>query len=62
MNESYENAAEISLYRDGQGYRKLPPRQQVELKQETLKETPKKDFFSDLDKDSENTAFTFNNE
>lgn len=53
VNEAYENVAEISLYRDGEGYRKLPPRRQVEKKQETFNETSKQDFLLDLDNESE---------
>ncbi len=57
-NETYENAAEITIYRDEQGYRVLPPlQQQVEQKQETIDDLSKKvqehfDIFEEESKDT----------
>ena len=63
VNENYENVAEISLYRDGEGYRKLPPRQQVEQKQETLEmDTSKHDILNKISKETEDISFVLDDE
>ena len=56
-NEEWIELGTISLYRDEQGYRKLPPRQQVEQKQETIDDLSKKvqehfDIFEEESKDT----------
>lgn len=35
-NDSWEEIGRISIYRDGQGYRELPPRQPPEQRQEPI--------------------------
>jgi hypothetical protein len=42
-NEEWIELGRLSLYKDDQGYRKLPPRQQPEQQQETFNNISKQD-------------------
>ncbi len=56
-NEEWIEIGRISLYKDGQGYRKLPPRKQPEQQQETFNAISKQDHLDDLSKESEDNPF-----